>query len=226
LGFEHPPLAEEPSDGQNAEDVQLSEAETILWMTDQLHRINEPTKFIYHFEKSGTLEEGFTDNVRFSVNEVKDNGMKAASLEFFTGERNVPVPAVEETDVNPVLKVYLQGDVYEMNRLTDEDGEARERWRYFQRRIKYALAEDAVVEPVTINFSGREWAARDVRFKPYVNDPHRGSFEKFAEKEYSIIVCDELPGYLYEIQTTVPGAAPQEPPLIQETLRLVNIEPN
>ena len=49
------------------------------------------------------------------------------------------------TTVNPILKVYLQGGVYEMNRLTDPNGAARERWRYFQRRIKYALAESATV---------------------------------------------------------------------------------
>ena len=220
----HAFAAEKTADAHGMADAQLSEAETILWMTDQLKNIERPTKLTYHFEKAGTLEEGFEDEVEFRVDQVKADGMKSASLNFFSGERNIPVPPVENTDVNPVLKVYLQGDIYEMNRLTDEKGEAKERWRYFQQRIKLALAESAVVEPTTISFGDREWHAREVRFKPYVDDPRRQMFEKFADKEYSIVVCDELPGYLFQIKTTVPGATPQAPPLIQETLQLVKIE--
>src|SRR5690606_26010663 len=118
----------------------------------------------YSFEKSGSFEPGFEDTVTFVIDKVNDDGTKAASIDFFTGERRFPVPAVESTTVNPVLKVYMQGDVYEMNRLTDPQGASRERWRYFQRRIKLALAETATVEPRTFSFDGREWQGHEIRF--------------------------------------------------------------
>ncbi len=205
---------------------EFSRAETVLWMTDQLKAVDVPMLIRYRFSKTGSLEEGFEDTVEFRVSKIHDDGMKSADLKFFSGERNFPVPPVERTDVNPVLKVFFQGDVYEMNRLTDVEGSARERWRYFQRRIKFALAQTAVAEEVRFNFDGREYQGIKISFTPYRNDPKRAHFEKFAEKRYEVIISDALPGYVYQIQTTVPDGATADnvPPLIQETLRLHAVE--
>lgn len=204
-------------------DPEFSEAETRLWMTDQLGSISGAVELLYSFEKSGSLEAGFKDEVRFTINRVNDDGTKAASLEFFTGERNFPVPPVESTTVNPVIKVYFQGDVYEMNRLTDPEGTARERWRYFQRRIKYALAESAEVKPVVFEFDGRRWDGHEINFQPYVNDPRKNLFEEFANKTYTVVVSEELPGYVYRIETVVRSGADADP-LLREKLELVAVE--
>lgn len=208
---------------QEAAAVEFSQAETLLWMTDQLKSIERPVELTYQFDRSGTLESGFTDTVRFTVEAVKSDGMKAASLDFFTGERRFDVPPVENTNVNPVLKIYLQGDVYEMNRLTDVDGTSKERWRYFQRRIKFALAESAKIEDVVVSFNGDELTAHSISFHPYVNDPKRQLFEQFADKSYIVVVADEIPGYLYRIETIIPGDNPDAPPLIREVLQLVGV---
>lgn len=205
-------------------EVKFSEAENLLWMSNQLKAITAPTVVTYDFAKTGSYEAGFSDRIEFSVSRINPDGMKAASLNFFTGERNFPVPPVESTDVNPVLKVYFQGDVYEMNRLTDPDGTARERWRYFQRRIKYALAEEATVTATKIEFDGKTYAAKEIHFSPYKSDPKRKMFEKFADKSYTVTVADELPGYLYEIKTEVPGPEGQ-PPLVQEVLKIQSVAP-
>ncbi len=204
--------------------VEFSRAETLLWMTDQLKTIERPVELTYQFDRTGTFESGFTDTVRFVVKAIKTDGMKTASLNFFTGERRFKVPPVENTNVNPVLKVYLQGDVYEMNRLTDTEGTSKERWRYFQRRIKFALAESAEIENVTVPFNGKDFAAYKVTFRPYVNDPKRRLFEKFADKTYDVVVSDDIPGYLYRIETLVPGGTPDAPPLIREVLQLVSAD--
>ncbi len=204
--------------------VEFSRAETLLWMTDQLKTIERPVKLTYQFDRTGTFESGFTDTVRFVVEAIKTDGMKTASLNFFTGERRFNVPPVENTNVNPVLKVYLQGDVYEMNRLTDTEGTSKERWRYFQRRIKFALADSAEIENVVVSFSGKEFAAYKVSFRPYINDSKRRLFEKFADKAYHIVVSDEIPGYLYRVETVVPADTPDAPPLIREVLQLVSAD--
>jgi hypothetical protein len=208
-----------------AEEVKFSEAETLLWMTDQLRAIKAPTVITYSFVKDGSYEEGFEDRVEFTISKVHADGMKAASVNFFTGQRNFPVPPADSTDVNPVLKVYFQGDVYEMNRLTDPDGKSRERWRYFQRRIKFALAEQAEVTPVKITFDGREYAARQIAFQPYKDDPKREAFDRFADKSYTVIVADDLPGYVYEVRSEVPGKEQGSPPLVRETLRIQSVQP-
>ncbi len=211
---------------EKQEEVVFSEAETLIWMTNQLETISAPMTLHYDFKKRGALEKGFDDVVEFIIDKVHDDGMKSASLKFFTGERNFNVPPVEKTDVNPILKVYLQGDVYEMNRLTDPEGTSRERWRYFQRRIKFALADTAEVKQVNFDFNGKQFAGRKVVFRPYVNDPKRNLFEAFAGKQYEITVSDELPGYLYKIRTFVPGPEGESIPLVEEELTLVKTEPS
>ena len=213
--------AQEPGEDN---DHDFSEAETRLWLTDQLESISHAMELIYTFEKTGSLETGFSDRVRFVIQKINDDGTKVASVEFLTGERNFPVSPVDSATVNPLIKVYLQGDVYEMNRLTDPDGSSRERWRYFQRRIKFALAESATVKPKTFTFDGREWQGFEISFRPYINDPKRELFEHFANKSYSFIVCDELPGYLYRIKTEVPSRDNAQP-LIREVLELSRIDP-
>lgn len=207
-----------------AEETEFSQAETLLWMTDQLKMIERPLKLNYAFERSGTFEPGFADTVTFTVRAVKDDGTKAASVDFFSGERRFEVPPVESTSVNPILKIYLQGDVYEMNRLTDPDGKSRERWRYFQRRIKFAMSEGFSVEDTTVTFDGNSVPATRVSFNPYANDPKRALFEAFADKSYSIVVSDDIPGYIFSIETVVPGAGPDDLPLIREVLQLVSVE--
>ena len=205
---------------------EFSEAETVLWMTDQLKSVTKPVVLTYQFEKSGSFESGFKDSVVFTVHKVKSDGMKAASLAFFSGERNFPVPPEDSTNVNPTLKVYFQGDVYEMNRLSDPDGGARERWRYFQRRIKLALAEAATVTPTKFEFDGRQYAGKAIVFQPFATDPKRKEFEKFADKTYRVIVSDELPGYLYQIETVVPDKNLASVPLIHESLQLTSVTPD
>ena len=223
LALSGPVLAQQ-SDAVASEQTSFSEAERLLWMTDQLKAVREPSVMGYAFKRGGTYEQGFEDTVEFTVTKVKPSGLKDGMLRFFSGERNFPVPPAEDTDVNPVLKVYFQGDVYEMNRLTDPAGKSRERWRYFQRRIKLALAEGARVEPTTVDFGGKTHPGKSISFAPFVNDPKRGEFERFAGKTYKVVVADTLPGYLYSLETEIPGP-PGGPPLVIEHLKLTAVKP-
>ena len=207
------------------EDTKFSEAETLLWMTDQLKAVTKPIVLTYEFEKSGSLESGFKDTVVFTISKVKADGMKSAALGFFTDERNFPVPPEDSTNKNPAVKIYFQGDVYEMNRLTDPNGAARERWRYFQRRIKLALAEAAAVTPAQFEFGGKQYHGKTIVIQPYAKDPKRQEFEKFADKSYAVTVADDLPGYLYRIETVVPDKTAGAAPLLHEVLQLNSVKP-
>ncbi len=208
-------------------EVKFSEAETRMWMTDQLRSVSKPLELHYVFHKTGSLEPDFNfdDKVDFKIEKINADGSKNGSIQFFSGTHNFPAPAMESSTVNPVLGHYLYGDVLQMNRLTDPNGEARERWRYFQRRIKFALSDDAVVKPVTFEFDGRSWKGYEISFAPYVKDPKRNLFEKFAEKRYTVTVSDELPGYLFRIETVIPDQRPELAPLIREVLQLTKAEP-
>ncbi len=197
----------------------LSPAEAMLWLGDHLGNIKKPGKLRYRFEKSGSLEEGFSDTVELHIVEVHKDGKKDVQVNFFTGERHQDVPPQKNVSGNPVLGIYLQGDVYEMRRLT-EGG-----WRYFQRQVKFALADNATMETVSIDYQGQKVKGTKITITPYAQDPRRKLFEKFAGKVYEFTLSEQIPGTLYQIHTLVPNksaegtASPR--PLIEEKLSFV-----
>ncbi len=206
----------------NPEEYKFSEAESRLWLADHLKNIAKPTQLKYDFVKNGTYEEGFTDVVLLNVKQLNADGSKNADMQFFTGERSQPFTPDNVTEIrgNPILGLYMRGDVHDMNRLTQGS------WRYFQRRIKLALAESATVEPVEIEFGGKKFKADKIIITPYVKDPHGAQFKQLIGKRYEFTVSDAIPGTIYQIRTVVPGATDADAPLLEERLTLVQASPS
>lgn len=198
----------------------FSTAEVELWMEDHLHNIDKPARLYYAFNKSGSFEEGFSDSVYLDILDINKDGTKNASLKFMSGAREqhfAHAGNLTHITGNPVLGVYLQGDVNEMNRLTEGS------WRYFQKRIKLALAKTAKVDPTRFEFEGKKIEGEVITLIPYAKDPRRRRFEKFADKRYEITLSDSVPGTLYQIKTIVPDGNGKEP-LIEEILTLQHVE--
>ena len=205
----------------NPDEFQFSEAESRLWLDNHLDNINKPVRIYYEFLKGGSYEEGFSDSVYLDILKINEDGSKDASLQFFSADRQQTAKPDNLTNIqgNPVLGIYMQGDVYEMNRLTSGS------WRYFQRQIKLAFSKSATVEPVTFEFNGKEIKGEKISITPYIHDPHRQQFMQFADKRYEFILSHDVPGTLYQIKTVVPdNTAPDKDPLIIETLTFKSAE--
>ncbi len=204
---------------------QLTPAEKDLLMPGHMENIDKPVKIVYEFTKSGTYEKGFEDTVTMDVKEFHDDDTVTIDLEFFSGPREVTFiqPHNEEKiSVNSVLLIYLQGDVYEMTRLTDRDPQLN---AYFNKRIRWALADGYESENVQVEFEGKEFAATKYTITPYSDDPNRTDYDKFADKRYEFVVSDAIPGRLYQIHTVVPNNVEKNaPPLIEETLTFKSVE--
>ena len=160
----------------------------------------------------------------FGAPELNNDGTKNTLLDFFTAERKQTIPEGNTTHIrgNPVLGIYMNGDVYEMARMT---GGKANRYRYFLKQIKVALRETAKVEATTFSYNGKEYKGEKVFFTPYVEDPHRRDFEIFADKYYEIIFSDDIPGKLYQITTIIPDKSNElAEPLLMETLRLIDVK--
>jgi hypothetical protein len=203
----------------------ISAVEELLWMGDQLKSIDEPTTLQYEFRKSGSLEEGFTDSVQFHITDVRPDGMKGAKVNFFTGPRNLYVPPFDSINGNVLLAIFLQGDILEMKRLTDVGS------RFFQQKIKYAMATSAKTADVEIDFNGAKVPGKQVTITPYVDDPKAETnerFHKLKDKVYTFTVSEQVPGFLYSIRTYVPApkdAADPSMPLNEEVLQLTGVAP-
>ncbi len=203
------------------EDFEFNKAEVKLWLTDHLANIKKPLSLYYEFVKSGSFEDGFSDSVYLKILELNEDGTKNAALDFFTAEKKQAVTPDNVTNItgNPVLGIFMQGDVLEMNRLTEGH------WRYFHKQIKVSLREDAIIEPTTFNFNGKEYKGEKVYFSPFLNDPHRRDFEKFADKYYEFVFSNDIPGSLYQIKTVIPSKDEKsKEPLILETLTLMDVK--
>lgn len=201
---------------------ELSEAERLIWMKDQLGNIDEKCTLHYSFERRGSLDVEFSDTVDVDLVEVHPDGTKAAQVEFLSDDNRHPVEMNESTTENPVLIVFLTRDVLEMQRMTD--GSAM----YFKQRVQAAFADGAKVSPVTVDYNGGQVDAKQIRLDPFTQDPNRARFEQFADKYYLITMSDEIPGQFYEIRTVVPGKGangePTAEPLLEERLTLVGVD--
>lgn len=205
----------------------ISPAETLLFETDHLARVNAPATLVYAFRKESNVEPGFRDEVRLDL--VRANGKLSAVLHFLSGEHKHDIPALEEAHGNPVLLGFLERDIAEMKRLTGGSTS------YFRKRIRMALAQEAEVTRQSITYQGKTVQARTVRIQPYLKDPMHARFEKYLRKTYTFILSDEVPGGLYQLRASLGNegpvrkaaapAAPAAPVVIDETLTLISVTP-
>ncbi len=205
----------------NPNTFKFSKAETDLWLSNHLKNIKSPTRLYYEFKKSGSYEEGFTDSVYLDIVHVNADGTKNANLQYLSGGRQEPYAPENVTHItgNPVLMMYLDGDVHNMNRITHGN------WRYFRRCIKMAFAHSAKVEPTEIEYKGSKVKAEKITIEPYIHDPRAQQLAQFAQKRYVFILSDKVPGTIYQIKSIVPAKkANAKVPLMEETLTLERVQ--
>lgn len=200
------------------EGFEFSEMEQVLWQSPHLENISEPTRLLYQFTKSGTYEEGFEDSVFLEVVKFNEDGTKNTNLEFFTDERKQFVRPENVNNIigNPVLGIYMQGDVYEMDRYTGGS------WRHFMKRLKMSFRDGAKIENISFTHDGKEYTGKKYSVRPYLDDPRRTNYEKFANKIYEFVFSDDIPGKLYQIRTVIDGEKEGDKPLVLEELTFID----
>jgi len=199
---------------------EFSNAENKLWMDKHLLNIVQPARLHYEFVKTGSYEEGFIDDVFLDIIEINEDGTRNATLEFFTEERKQKVSPsnVEKITGNPVIGIYMQGDVYEMSRLTDGS------WKYFHKMIKLAIGDNNESEPVTIKLAGKEFQGEKITLYPFERIPKKSRLREFSDKRYEFIMSEEIPGKLYQIWTVINDPENPSVPLMEEKLTLTNVK--
>ena len=196
----------------------FSAANTELFLTDHLSKVKTPSSLLYDFHKSGTLGEGFSDTVEIRFAETPAADEKRVEIVFFTGERSRAVQPMTVSDGNPVVMMFLQREVNEMDRLTGGT------WRHFQKMIKLALENKAEITEVKVPYGNQASPGLKIRITPYRDDPLRDKFENFADRYYEFTLSSAVPGYVYQIRTVDPDANAEDKkaadanPLVEETL--------
>jgi hypothetical protein len=190
----------------------FSAAEKLLFMSNQLSGLTAPSTVRYAFRKAGSFEEGFEDSVVLRFSAQPDGKCCNVASEFFTGTRQLPLPDAPATEGNPVILHFLERDIAEMKRLTKGS------LNHFRKRIRMAAYQDATVRDTSLTYENKSIAGKEVTFSPYLDDPNRPKYEKFARKHYQFLLSDAVPGGVFGIRTQISGEAPGSPAVITEEL--------
>lgn len=203
-------------------ETKFSEANTLLFLTNHLENVSEPTMLRYAFSKRGSLERPYTGTIDMTLSVEPGSAEKTAELRYFSGAQYVP--PVPNAEGNPIVLMFLQRDVSDMQQRTG--GAAR----YFQKVMKIAFENQAKVRPVSFDYNGRSVDGIEIKITPYMNDPHRARIGPYADKYYVFTLSEAVPGEVYELRTVVPGGSKRparggSEPLLEEVLTLSAVRP-
>jgi hypothetical protein len=186
-----------------ADDRPLSAAQIALFESDHLGAIKHPATLDYVFHHDGS--EPFQDTVALMLREVYQDGSKDVSIEFLSGEHRMEFEPVTRFHGNPLIMYFLEWDVRGMQKVTG--GSAL----YFRNRIREAFVDQAELADVSITVDGRSEPAKAITLQPYRHDPGIERYAAFRDKRYRFVLSDAVPGTVYEIEATLPGAGADAP---------------
>lgn len=190
-----------------ADPSEFSQAEKLVFVDNHLANVKAPARLQYRFVKSGSLEPGFSDEVSIAM-----SNKRGVQGQFLSGERNVSLPEIERAEANPVILFFLEHDIREMERLT------KGKSGYFRKRIRMAMVDQAVVRDTRISYNGSEVDAQEVVLSPYAKDPMRSRYDRYADKRYTFVLSKAVPGGVYQVRTTMPGALASDAPVLEEVM--------
>ncbi|WP_027798160.1 hypothetical protein [Paraburkholderia dilworthii] len=174
---------------------EITPAERLIFTTDHLHGVAQQTELDYALLTSDPPAHG-TDVVKVLVTS-QDNAKGDAQVSDHSGAVPLPNGGLQ---CNPVIIYFLERDIAEMERLT---GGQR---RYFQQRLRLALAAGPKIETVTSQIDGKPVKAQQIVVQPYLDDPNAERFAQYTAKRYTFLIASTVPGEVALIRTEVPGA--------------------
>jgi hypothetical protein len=173
----------------------IAPAERLLFMQSHMDGVEPQTELDYAIDYSGPPAK-VADTVRVLV-VSQSNSKNDARVSDRTGQVEIPggLPC------NPVIIYFLEHDITEMQQLT---GGQR---RYFQQRVRLALAANPSITPVSGDALGlpKSVKARQIVIQPYLHDPNAERFKQYLGKRYTFVMGDDVPGHVLMIRTEVPG---------------------
>jgi len=187
------------SNAAAADASEYSEAERQLFVRPHLAAVTPPSRLHYRYERTGTLEPEVSDHATLTLGE--DAGARTAAVDYLSNERKLELPEVAYVDGNPIILHFLEREVRELKRLTGGSV------GFYRNRIRKALAGDARLRDTEVSYNGQTVKATEIRIDPYVDDPARSRFEKFADRYYVMVLSADIPGEVYQLRAESPGPA-------------------
>jgi hypothetical protein len=198
----------------------ISPAEQHLFLSDHFQGAPANMTLHYSYLRGGTLQAARDGRIKMIVSPSKTvPDQHHVRFEYSSSDEQFELPESDEATGNPVILVFLQRDVAQMQRLTG--GQAA----YFRKGVRMALANAAEITSVSFEYAGKTVTGEQITVRPFVADPLRKRFERLADKVYTFTLSPAVPGTVYRMHTIARAAKDADAPLLEETLTLSGVEP-
>lgn len=175
----------------------LSAAQIALFETAHLQNITHPITLEYRFRREGA--DGFTDRISEKIEQLHADGTKYVDFVYLTGRHRVRFPAIDNFHANPLVMIFLQHDVDDMQKATGIPS------GLFRHIIREALVDQAHVNDDTLTIDGKPTAAKRITLQPFLNDPRFANLAQIREKIYTFVIAEDVPGMIEELKAAEPN---------------------
>lgn len=182
--------------------------EKLIFGDEHMANVSYGQKLTYSFVRKGVFGDNFTDKVVMDIFKGKEADNKAVAFEFFTGKQRRPYPSFGYITTNPLITIYFNKDAWDLARKIKAKGTAN----YLRNRIIDGISNVTEIKDTTCPYEGRQLAAKQISFQPYIKDENNHQLAHFSAISYEVTIAAELPGGLCKIRSVVPqhvGGVPE-----------------
>jgi hypothetical protein len=184
--------ADEPKAGPEG-----PKATELVFDHKHLQNVGAGKEIDYRFNRTvsdvAMLGQAFSDDITLKVVDAKPTGERDVDLQIYTGERARELQKLPGLTINPVFLVYFNQGVNTFHQL------AGGQQPYLTRAFSTGFKDKAKVEPVKVNYQGKEINAFRITMQPYVGDPNESKMQGWEGAQYTLVLSNEVPGEIVDL---------------------------
>lgn len=172
-----------------------------IYGSDHLEGLPDKAVLVFDYRFEGSLlQQPYNDDVLLDFTRHKQDRGFDVTATLFPGGQNLSLGPLSAAKVNPILLIFFQRDATQMSNGTGGNQ------HYFRNVLRRVLQtpDPGGRQTTTIEVDGRSLEAREVRFQPFADDPNRARLRAFADKTYSFVLSEAVPGGIYQVSTETP----------------------
>ncbi|MBS7539473.1 hypothetical protein [Ancylobacter lacus] len=153
-----------------------------------------------HTTSDPSLGESFDEKMEMKIEAAPEDAAKrVADVDIFRGSQHREAGPFPVALGNPLALVLLEREAKEIAQLTKGSP------FYIRNRMKEALM-NGTAEDIRISYAGKDVPAWKLDIAPFATDPHKEQLLEIANRRYSFVFSEAVPGGLYEVKVVTPKA--------------------
>jgi hypothetical protein len=183
--------------------VAAGEAQDRLFATGVLDGTATGQRLFFAHERGGSFDTRQLPPIAGGEIELAivpgETGERQADVTLRDGEQVRSHARLSARGGHPLLVFFLETTARNVATLTGGSP------FYLRNRMREALAEQNVTEPVEMVLDGTPRAAERLVFRPFAADRNRARLGAFADLELRVVVSDAVPGGFERFEAEAPG---------------------